>query len=192
MRSVLGRRGAMRWRLLRPFRRRFFFSGAATEPQFWATSGIVYPNREQLRTPGRRRRKRIRLHQSTGAAAPCVQLAPTVQPFDRLRCAASDGAAGCCLTRRPGQKLYGLVSDQPLSGFEGSFRVRCGSYPTLRCYEARSTVSSASRSAASSYGPMTAICRCWSHKTRCATRSTSSRDTVSTSATTCSIGITRP
>ncbi|GIW01702.1 MAG: hypothetical protein KatS3mg058_3105 [Roseiflexus sp.] len=39
------RRGAVRWRVLRPFRRRFSFSGAAPEPPFWATGGIASLNR---------------------------------------------------------------------------------------------------------------------------------------------------
>ncbi len=46
--SALGRRGAVRWRLLRPFRRRFSFSGAAPEPPFWVAGSIVSPNREHL------------------------------------------------------------------------------------------------------------------------------------------------
>ncbi len=46
--GALERRDAVRWRLLRPFRRRFSFSGAAPEPPFWVAGSIVSPNREHL------------------------------------------------------------------------------------------------------------------------------------------------
>ncbi|GIW02701.1 MAG: hypothetical protein KatS3mg058_4104 [Roseiflexus sp.] len=49
--GVLGRRGAVHWRLLRPFRRRFSFSGlplnprfgqpAASFPQLWTGTPLV-------------------------------------------------------------------------------------------------------------------------------------------------------
>lgn len=47
MYGASGRRGAVYWRLLRPFRCRFSFSGLP-RTSVWATSDIVYPNREQL------------------------------------------------------------------------------------------------------------------------------------------------
>lgn len=46
--GVPGRRGAARWRLLRPFRRRLSFSGAAPETPFWITGGIVSLDCEYL------------------------------------------------------------------------------------------------------------------------------------------------